>query len=395
MILTRGSAKESGFIAGLTRGDYSHAALVVSGPVTYESDGNIIGHRMLAPFGHVRIDNTYFSLVRRPGNPLTCGVYRHPLMDTITPKQFSSALQQEMRHSHGRDYSQLHRLVPLAEGLGIIRPVMERLLKIHDGFQRAPKVHGPFCSELVALFYERLGLRLFEVGEKTGIPSPNDLATSKLIKIDNVILERTDPRWKTIDRRGTSAGVGFFGPDGTDFLAPFARDRQFVELNVRAFDAFLRKVSQVNSTMLVDLLSHYQRQIKEVVELKGEVDMVVDVLGCSWLSHRLDRLLQLETLSTEEILHAKASPPEAPEAINALLMALASLTVSYTQCSALLGSMLARDNIKTRVGIRDVIFRFRTKRGRREALSTARSIAQKQRTPTPLGEFLKERMVAR
>ena len=89
----------------------------------------------------------------------------------------SGTLTAQMRESYGKDYSELYRLVQLSNLPPQVQPLLASFLRL---FENEEKIPGPFCSELVARFFARLGLSLFDPDRPPEQVSPNALATSKL-----------------------------------------------------------------------------------------------------------------------------------------------------------------------------------------------------------------------
>jgi hypothetical protein len=190
VLLTLGPDRMSKWIARLSRGQFSHAALCIGPSIIFESDGGIIGRKLIVRLGSVKSDAGWLNLCRVPGAEVTlCAVFRHPEMQNISEEQFNNALEQELQDSLGRYYSKEQRLLLMAPWA--LRPVLLPLLKLRDRRTKG-RVHGKFCSELVAEFFLRLGLGLFRNRRPPHLISPNDLAHSLLGEVEGAVVDSED-----------------------------------------------------------------------------------------------------------------------------------------------------------------------------------------------------------
>jgi hypothetical protein len=181
VLLTRGGEKDSALIARLSDGPFSHAALVVNKAMTFESDGGLIGHRPISLLGLGEVAGQFRPLGRIPGEAKDGAVYRHPLMEKVPKDEFRTALAAQMGESYGKDYSELYRLVQLSNLPPQVQPLLASFVRL---FENEEKIAGPFCSELVARFFARLGLSLFDPDRPPEQVSPNALATSNLVLVE-------------------------------------------------------------------------------------------------------------------------------------------------------------------------------------------------------------------
>jgi hypothetical protein len=122
VLLTCGAAFDSKAISRLSSGPFSHAALCINRFMTFESDGDVIGHRRICFLGS---DTEGVHLGQIPGAVTHAGLYRHPLMEAISEEAFAKLLAAEIDDSYGKDYSELYRLVPLSNLPEAIQPMME------------------------------------------------------------------------------------------------------------------------------------------------------------------------------------------------------------------------------------------------------------------------------
>ena len=161
VLLSRGGDLLSKPLAKFSGGEFSHAALCVNPSMTFESDMDVIGHRLIHIVGSMDVDGGTAILGQVPGQPKQCAVYRHPLMKKVSRRRaFAKALMLEMEKSYGKDYSELYRLVELSDLSKDVQSLATRVLRFWE--RNSDKIHGPFCSELVSEFFARLGLPLFD-----------------------------------------------------------------------------------------------------------------------------------------------------------------------------------------------------------------------------------------
>jgi hypothetical protein len=210
VLLTYLGGSSSKIVANLSSGEFSHAALLVNSRVMFESDYGGIDLKPIKRLGIGTIAGVWSDLGRLPAAPKRLAVYRHPGLKKLPAGAFAEALWAELRHSCGRDYADMHRLVMLAKPPDWLMP-LDRLqlaaqlkqmiaatlkhydrvvdaVKLYGGRPLARKIPGPFCSELVARVYERMGLALFPDRRPTWQISPNDLAKSNLVPVEGIAI---------------------------------------------------------------------------------------------------------------------------------------------------------------------------------------------------------------
>src|SRR5256885_12075511 len=188
VLLMLGRAKMSKAIALFSGGEFSHAALCTSPYTIFESDGEtVIGSKVLKTVGYVHGGRETAQYGKVPGNPLRCAVYRHPMMSSISQKQFHEALEQVTTESFGKDYSKMSRLARLAETNGLLRWAVDLYCKFDDWRLSPDAIPDAFCSELVVRFYDRIGLPLFAEKKRPEDVSPNDLVRSQLRPVADVV----------------------------------------------------------------------------------------------------------------------------------------------------------------------------------------------------------------
>jgi hypothetical protein len=189
ILLTRGSEKKSKVIARFSSGQFSHSALCINPHMIFESDGGFIGQKVFETIGTAEIGGVTASVSEIPGEPADAAVYRHPLMARVPEERFREVLFAEMSESYGKDYSEMSRLVALAQTPRAVKMLLETYYHLEHKVRYSENVPGPFCSELVARIYSRLGLPLFPSDKSPDQVSPNDLASSSnLVKVEDAIV---------------------------------------------------------------------------------------------------------------------------------------------------------------------------------------------------------------
>ena len=154
----------------------------------FESDGGVIDRKVVQSLGWATISGSLARLGAIPGRPTQFALYRHPRMSDVSKSRFKEVLLEEMSESYGKDYSEMFRLAALADSIPAVNAVLDLYYRIEHKLRYAENVPGPFCSELVARFYERLGLPLFSKPRRPEHVSPNDLTQSNLERIEDAVV---------------------------------------------------------------------------------------------------------------------------------------------------------------------------------------------------------------
>ncbi|ELY4321657.1 hypothetical protein SNN76_001317 [Cronobacter turicensis] len=161
---------------------FSHAALWMHSGEQFqperlaEADGHGIGFTDLPV---ITIDNegVKSEVWLMPGNPRHCKLLRHRDIESV-PESIAKQAAEEMRNDwFYSDYAYLHRLADASRHPPAVRRLYSVMLQ---GIDRvASKKHGRktlFCSELVAVYYEKIGLTLFDPPKDPALVSPASLA---------------------------------------------------------------------------------------------------------------------------------------------------------------------------------------------------------------------------
>src|SRR6202035_1300269 len=106
-------------------------------------------------------DHESVSLYEIPDeDPTAMAVYRHPSFSGVAA-EFDQAVSAEVLASFGKDYSRYYRLVRLAQIWRPLKALAMWVSRFAAKKRFKNRIPGPFCSELVARVYQRLGLNLF------------------------------------------------------------------------------------------------------------------------------------------------------------------------------------------------------------------------------------------
>ena len=178
----------STLIAFFTRGRYSHAAIFVNQGDIFESYRNLVGPVRLET-GHATFSGKRHRVVRIPHNPTLAEIWRH--RKNLAHHEWDEAIPQIMKEDFGTNYSLLARMVNLSTRIGWARPVAITIARLLDRRGRSP-VPGTFCSELVAKFYAKRNLPLFESTMLPEAVTPEALSHSLLEIVPDVIIPMSE-----------------------------------------------------------------------------------------------------------------------------------------------------------------------------------------------------------
>jgi len=288
VILTRGLEKMSTAIAHLSDGEFSHAALCTAANIVFESDGGLVGFKVLENLGWTKTIHGEGQLGRLPDAAKNCAVYRHPKMQSVSADRFAAVLEQEMLESFGKHYSEMFRLIRLANINDSAKHLVGSFLRLHHRWYLKDNIPGPFCSELVARFYKRLDLPLFQSGKLPDQISPNDLTRSLLIRVNDAVLTRD----QLIDPPSQLLGTEDFDLKAnrlsTAITEQMSEERQWGKILEDAKkDAPAAEVSP--SDVLAMVTGSFQRLISDVSE-RFDVWQASGISGDTRRAHRVGRL---------------------------------------------------------------------------------------------------------
>jgi Orthopoxvirus protein of unknown function (DUF830). len=365
ILLTLGSEKKSAAIAQFSKGQYSHAALCLNQSVIFESDGGLIGDKLLQNLGSAIIDTKRVFLSGIPGNPVQCAVYRHPDIDTVSSVRFEEAMGQEMSESYGKDYSEKYRLVPLAQ----CGPVMKRLLDAYFRFEHRSKyadsISGPFCSELVAKFYERLQLPLFSEAKRPDQISPNDLANSALERRDDVVLRSNEL-------------TELWSPDMNNKLHLWSEGNPLAELfhyqhgvrrNITLVNEWGNRQRRNTRDALDAIIKQAEEPVLAVSDHLAQVGTCVGLIN-DGIIRRASRLARRSLEIAAELLEIAQNPEQDLERLFVAMQRAQAARCSLLRCETLFNATLVK---KTRRGVK-IWTRWRNERRHRKLIKRTRAL---------------------
>lgn len=207
VLLLRGRKSHSKLIAKQTGGRFSHAAIWmptgvedINTPILAEADSAGVGFTPLLPMGiHYKADvgasmkpmRTVYSI---PGRATEYVLLRHPEMSGVGWDRLRSASEALQRAVFYRTYSAYPRLLEAANLPASTAMLATALTKLAERARRDKGTRGAFCSELVAMYFARLGLELFPFEKRPEQISPNDLFSDScyLEVVENAFLSASD-----------------------------------------------------------------------------------------------------------------------------------------------------------------------------------------------------------
>jgi len=378
VLLTHGGGWESEIISNLSGGDFSHAALVVNQAMLFESDGGVIGHKAIQWLGWGTIAGEQARLARLLTNPKRWAVYRHSRPRTLADGTFAAALRDEIEHSYGRDYSEMYRLVPLADLPDLLKPLVSAAFQFHERHTLADQIPGPFCSELVSRVYERMGLALFEHGQPAAEISPNHLAKSNLVLVEGAIVSSSSVvAYRPMEKLSNVAERLYPG----DHQAHYRRWQRGIERRLDELDKLTLAMRESSRANLALLRSSFQQQIEGAFQLLRDEQ----ARGSEALTRWALRICK-DCLEFAPVLASLGEETTSMEDLRVGLQKCNDLGTSYFRCSMNSKSRLLRRSIAAR---NNPISRFRLRRTRLKILKTAREFLRtRSQMRTFVGEIL-------
>jgi hypothetical protein len=190
IVLMRGRGLGSSIIAVGTEGKFSHAALVLNlrGSLTlFDSLDTGIGQMslILDAFGDVNGETA--PLMELP-DASAFAVFYHPLIKHVLESKLLEESERLVRDYSGKQYSRHERLPGALRRFKPLAPALGPLFRAFDRRYHPEGVYGPFCSELVMIFFEKLELHVFDNLTSSDSVAPNDLTRSRLVPKDGAVI---------------------------------------------------------------------------------------------------------------------------------------------------------------------------------------------------------------
>jgi hypothetical protein len=190
--VARQHPKQNWWIKWWSRGNYSHAALVVSSGWWFESDENGCFTAKVPPV-HAGLSLGDTIVLADLSKYRQIAVYRHPDLREVTDTQaehFRRRIDVATESFRFHEYPAYDRL------LGAVHPsfrnyarALRSLVKWATRWTYEPIVPGKFCSETIAHVFQELGIPLFDGPREPSEVNPSDLARSRLELVNDVVID--------------------------------------------------------------------------------------------------------------------------------------------------------------------------------------------------------------
>jgi len=162
VILTSDRGWSSKIVRLSTGGTYSHAILVIDELHRLDKIGSGM-QSVMAKIEKCELHDDGVRLFDGISNYDRVEVFRHPQLDSLKPgelEELSERLLRFVERWEGLDY--LPERLANARTRRVFEKPIHGLAKVVSSFRRSRKdVESPFCSELVAMFFEEIGVTLF------------------------------------------------------------------------------------------------------------------------------------------------------------------------------------------------------------------------------------------
>lgn len=187
VILSSESGKGGKSLARLSGGRYSHASLVTGPNLRFESLLDGVGFSQVL-IAKCECQEQEVRLLQDISDFGCVEVLRHPDLKTAARNQLAARVRGIVATYLGLQYPNFESLSKAAPDNLLPRWVLQRMLAIADVLRQENIVNpGPFCSMLISLAFEQLGVDLFDDSRPADTVNPNDLCGSRLVPLDNLI----------------------------------------------------------------------------------------------------------------------------------------------------------------------------------------------------------------
>lgn len=188
VLLTRGAAKQSLWIAKLTSGKFSHAALVVNRWFLFESDDVGVGYTPLK-IHRIECLKDKRKLLSELSDVDQAVILRHPCLDSATAESLENKLADALAPLIGLQYPEWTKLATALPGWALTQLGRLALSLVDIGDTKVVNP-GPFCSQMVAaVLMDVLGpkLSVFVPSRGPETVSPNVFLSSELKPLKGVV----------------------------------------------------------------------------------------------------------------------------------------------------------------------------------------------------------------
>ena len=277
VLLTRGTTPRASLIAYGTKGRYSHAALWVipkegAIPILMEADSVGVGPTFLPTVTLTGPDGLPIFAYAL-GDLEAISLLRHPWIQNLDAGIVSEVTEELIEDVWSRRYSALVRLSDMLD-TSYLRGPARKLFAAIDAVNRDPRGHqGVLCSELVAMYFERLSLPLFQ-GRPPSAMSPNHLAeaASGLQPVTDAIIDSEAARFMT------KAASSALRPTRKEWLGPLVKGRHRHEVMTAATDRLTDTLQSIRDqwiSLAIDSSQHMTTQmqaaIRQAVQARDQI----------------------------------------------------------------------------------------------------------------------------
>jgi len=205
VILLRWKGRAQVKLAKYLGGPYSHAVIVVNKTMRFNSVEEGIRFWPVE-FSKCKTHNNHIYFLEKIDKYALLDVYRHNDLRDVSKRSLEK-LQTDLIKTivpfHLDQYPPLKTFHGIINGLRIDRRIISKIFtRVYDRVKESKIVPGPFCSELVSEIFKNLNLMLFSSDEKSELISPNDLAKSRLQKLEDETYKFTEANLEGMDELG-------------------------------------------------------------------------------------------------------------------------------------------------------------------------------------------------
>lgn len=202
VILLRGKRPFEKKTAGYLGGSYSHAEIVVNKTMRFDSVKYGIRFRPVK-FSKCKAHDNHIYFLEKIDKFAIFDVYRHKNLKDINKNRlevFQRDLIETLIPFHLDQYPSVKTFHGIINKLRPDKMIFAKiLLKAYEPVEGKKIIPGPFCSELVAKVFDYLKLELFSSDQEAKLISPNDLAKSKLQKLEDETYKLTEADLQGLD----------------------------------------------------------------------------------------------------------------------------------------------------------------------------------------------------
>jgi hypothetical protein len=351
--LSGGPGLASAAIAVMMRGLFSHAAIWLPRVTGTAALTGIFGLELFesedSGVGETSLTKAYFTtrhgmqeLGMLISDAAAVALFRHPMIEKLEPRLLEDAANRLREKEQYLGYSELDRLAQAANRMPLLKPYITSFLRSQDN-RDVTLVPGSFCSELVAKYFDELGLALFEPRRAPETVAPNDLRDSLLKEVKGAFLD-------TSGLQKVEHLLQNSWPGRKDFLPAMVRFKSRSIQVSRQVQILEETFSQSRSETLAAQSAMLSLQVPEAVKKAEDAERYDDLVMAQRLSITAQSYL-LALALCHEIMKRRSQPAFAsskvwPNAEARLVHALSKMSSQidreFTRRSALVDIRFAR-----------------------------------------------------